>query len=375
MRDTLRIIFFMVFVMIFIVITAMVTLHFWPNFISPDSFSDVIVLFGILIAVIATINIGIFELNKKEIDARANDCLAEVKKITEEEQMAINATAYYTAAQALWVYYYRHKSGNLFWKEHFQQMERRITDLENEIRHQKVDVAEETTDKIKSNEGTVAKLKFFEVGSNGYAILSELIKNGILEDVSSTEVRLKPNVGLKENTVREIAKDDFGKVWAILQQSHEIDEKVENYYKDYLNEAIGMANRSVREADKLNILKHEEIICKCKNNLAFFLAARGNDSDAGRARDLGNYNYQVVTSERLKTLKNPYIYQATWALVLWRFYKKDEVSRKEAYRIAKELIGNAEISLGERDRLKDRWTFIRGQGKTFDQLMEELKGC
>lgn len=296
MRDKLSIIFFMVFVMVFIVITAMVALHFWPNFISPHSFSDVIVLFGILMAVIATINIGIFELNKREIDARANDCLAEVRKIAEEEQIAINATANYTAAQALWVYYYQHKTGNRFWKERFQQLERRIEDLEKkEIRQQKVDVA--------------------------------------------------------------LAKE------------------VENYYKEYLNEAIRMADRSVQAADRLNILKYEEIICKCKNNLAFFLAARGNDSDAGRARDLGNYNYQVVTSERSKTLKNPYIYQATWALVLWRFYKKDEVSRKEAYRMAKELIGNAEIPPAERDRLKDRWTSIRGEGKTFDQLMKELESC
>ncbi|MCX5714621.1 MAG: (d)CMP kinase, partial [Candidatus Omnitrophica bacterium] len=70
-------------------------------------------------------------------------------------------------------------------------------------------------------EGVVAKSKFSEVSSNGEAILSELIKNGILEEVSSAEVRLKPNTDLKEDAIRGIAKGDFDKIWAILQQAHQ----------------------------------------------------------------------------------------------------------------------------------------------------------
>lgn len=132
-----------------------------------------------------------------------------------------------------------------------------------------------------------------------------------------------------------------------------------------------MASRSVAEADKLNRLTHDEIICKCKNNLAFFLAVRGNASDAEKARNLGNYICRVAMSEQSRTHKCPYIYRATWASVLWRFYKKDKPSKKEAYKIAKELLEDATISSSERERFKEGWMFI--EQKPFDQIIEELK--
>jgi hypothetical protein len=73
-------------------------------------------------------------------------------------------------------------------------------------------------------EWTVAKSKFAEVGANGGTILSELIKNGILEDISSTEVRLKVVLDDKiEQLVKDIAKTDFDKIWSILQSSKEKD--------------------------------------------------------------------------------------------------------------------------------------------------------
>jgi len=65
---------------------------------------------------------------------------------------------------------------------------------------------------------TLAKMKFFVVGPDGTTILNELIKSGILEEVSPIEVRLKPDIELKQDTVREIAKGDFDEIWAILQQ-------------------------------------------------------------------------------------------------------------------------------------------------------------
>jgi twitching motility protein PilT len=64
---------------------------------------------------------------------------------------------------------------------------------------------------------TIAKSKFLEIGSNGETILADLTQLGILEEVSFTEVRLKPNVTLDENFVKKIAKDDFDKIWTILQ--------------------------------------------------------------------------------------------------------------------------------------------------------------
>jgi hypothetical protein len=67
--------------------------------------------------------------------------------------------------------------------------------------------------------GSVAKSKFSEIGSNGGTILNQLIKDAILEEISPTEVRLKQNISLKESDIRKIARSDFDKIWAILQQS------------------------------------------------------------------------------------------------------------------------------------------------------------
>ena len=65
--------------------------------------------------------------------------------------------------------------------------------------------------------GTIPKAKFLEVGPNSASILSDLTQFGILEDVSATHVRLKPNAALDEDIIRKIAKDAFDKIWAILQ--------------------------------------------------------------------------------------------------------------------------------------------------------------
>ena len=65
---------------------------------------------------------------------------------------------------------------------------------------------------------TVAKSRFSEIGTNGDAVLNELINKGILQNVSSMEVRLTPNAVLNEDTIQKIAKGDFDKIWTILQE-------------------------------------------------------------------------------------------------------------------------------------------------------------
>ena len=70
-------------------------------------------------------------------------------------------------------------------------------------------------------DGTVTKAKFSEATSNGDKILNELIKNKVVKDITSTEVRVNPNLDKKENLVRQIAKNDFDKVWGVLQQYRE----------------------------------------------------------------------------------------------------------------------------------------------------------
>lgn len=62
-----------------------------------------------------------------------------------------------------------------------------------------------------------------DIVSSGEFILSGLIKNGILLEISATEVCLNPDIELesKEEDIREIAKEYFDKTWVILQKAKE----------------------------------------------------------------------------------------------------------------------------------------------------------
>jgi glycosyltransferase domain-containing protein len=66
---------------------------------------------------------------------------------------------------------------------------------------------------------TVSKSRFLELGPNGGKILDRLIEKGILEETFSTELRLKQKAGIKEEVIRDIAKNDFDDIWFILQHS------------------------------------------------------------------------------------------------------------------------------------------------------------
>jgi len=68
------------------------------------------------------------------------------------------------------------------------------------------------------NNRTVSKIKILEAVSNRESVIYELAKIGILEEASSTELRLKPNAELPVDIIRMIAGDDFNQIWTILQQ-------------------------------------------------------------------------------------------------------------------------------------------------------------
>jgi Flp pilus assembly protein protease CpaA len=70
-------------------------------------------------------------------------------------------------------------------------------------------------------EAAAVKSKLLVVSSNGKKILDELINHDVLEDFPPTGVRLFTNIASKKDTVREIAKDDFDKIWMILQEAKE----------------------------------------------------------------------------------------------------------------------------------------------------------
>ncbi|MBF0511235.1 MAG: hypothetical protein HQL13_02795 [Candidatus Omnitrophica bacterium] len=77
-------------------------------------------------------------------------------------------------------------------------------------------------EEISENDKVISKFKISGVGLNGGKILNELIGKAIVEEVSPTEVRLKAGLDAKEGVVREIAQDDFNTVWEILMARPEV---------------------------------------------------------------------------------------------------------------------------------------------------------
>ena len=67
--------------------------------------------------------------------------------------------------------------------------------------------------------GIIKKSKLLEACPNSRIIFDELIQFGVLEDASATEVRLKSNTELGEDTIRKIARDDFDVIWKIIQEA------------------------------------------------------------------------------------------------------------------------------------------------------------
>lgn len=67
--------------------------------------------------------------------------------------------------------------------------------------------------------GPVLKARFAEIVPNGPTILNDLLKEGIVEEINSKEVRLKQDLNEKKTLIQDISKNDFEEVMKILQRS------------------------------------------------------------------------------------------------------------------------------------------------------------
>ena len=67
--------------------------------------------------------------------------------------------------------------------------------------------------------GAVSKDEFFKAARAGEQILNDLIRKGVLEEVSATEVRLRLNEGQSISRPEEIMDSHFDEIWHILQES------------------------------------------------------------------------------------------------------------------------------------------------------------
>ena len=88
----------------------------------------------------------------------------------------------------------------------------------------------------------IAKSKILEIGTNGPQILNELIKGGIVDEISPTEIRINGDLDRNENAVRIITKESFVKLWSILKQSpmivKELQERADKHNEERLVKSL-----------------------------------------------------------------------------------------------------------------------------------------
>jgi len=101
---------------------------------------------------------------------------------------------------------------------------RGLSELANVLKMPKT-VVRKTLKKASKKIGLLIKqcvdnTEIYDIGPDGAKILYDLIMNGVVEICFQGTFRLRPALGRKKRLVREIAKEDFHKVWAILQRAH-----------------------------------------------------------------------------------------------------------------------------------------------------------
>lgn len=129
---------------------------------------------------------------------------------------------------------------------------------------------------------------------------------------------------------------------------------------DYMERAIRNAERALKHANKLAEVKHEEVICRCKSNLSYYLTERQRKKrdfkDKETALELALYAYQVAREKRALQYVRPYNWEETYAWVLWHFAKDENKEAKEkARQIIDELQERINIPDDWHERIEKKW--------------------
>lgn len=199
--------------------------------------------------------------------------------------------------------------------------------------------------------------------------------NYLLYELNKKDIEMRTKDIAEESQNFAAAKAHFTTAYALWTYYHchceTLGDGDKGKHIQLINQAIIEARCSVDYVSKLNLVTHEELLCNCKNNLAFFLAVR-DMNDEKEVRKHAEDIYRVAMNKnKVDNFKRSYMWEATWALVLWRFYEKDIRSKKMAYEIVNELLKNPMIAPDVLKNFQDGWKFIGG--KPFHQIMESLK--
>ena len=135
--------------------------------------------------------------------------------------------------------------------------------------------------------------------------------------------------------------------------------------KKLIDYAIDMANKGVASSAKLDPIKYDELICACKNNLAFYLATRNKENDKEAALLHGEYIYRVASDKkRSAAFVDSWAWKATWAFVLLMCSENNELSTKKVYKILDGIKNDPAVKNEVLKTLRFQWEFAGGKGNS-----------
>lgn len=134
--------------------------------------------------------------------------------------------------------------------------------------------------------------------------------------------------------------------------------------KALLREALRITRQSVARLEKLERSREEnkDLVLRCKNNLAFLLAAHSpaelTPEDKRLAYILSEEIYHAALRSNRVEFPYSYAWEATRALVLARFHATEKSERKKASTILDALLRKGELPPFQREEFREQWRFI-----------------
>jgi hypothetical protein len=174
--------------------------------------------------------------------------------------------------------------------------------------------------------------------------------------------RLETTAEEERNAARAEVQTSLGFIWYKhheLRIKHEGGAKADNNAIDYLSLSIEHAEYALGFANELNETEHDVLICRCKNNLAYYLTERHrkeeHPQDKKRVHVLAQYAYEVAkkmsSSQYIENLA--YNWEETYAWVLWQFAGDDQEAKQKAREIVHGLQKRPAIPFIWRESLKE----------------------
>jgi hypothetical protein len=137
-----------------------------------------------------------------------------------------------------------------------------------------------------------------------------------------------------------------------------------------LSMAIEKTKQALKDTETLDQKNYEELICRLKCNLAYYLAeakSKGQEELLTRessieAHKLARYAYERARDKRNRYRHEiSYEWEETYAWVLWQFDTSDDISKNKAKEIITSVLSSENISFEWRQKTKEKWDKLFSQ--------------